>query len=249
MAKTLLQITQDILSVMDGDEVNSISDTEESEQVAKAIVRTYNSFVSNQNWLHTRTGITIEGRADSNFPTHMTLKDEVKRLEFINYNTIKLGETRTNYTQMKWKEPDDFLRFSNLRNSSDTNTISITDDSGIEILILDNKAPEYYTSFNDTDLIFDSYDSEVDTTLQESKTQAVAFIIPTLALSDNAIPNLPVDAEAGFIEEATKKAQWWVRQFQDPVADEESKRQRRFMARQQCRTKGGTRYPDYGRKR
>ena len=44
MAKmTLLAMVQDILNDMDGDEVNSISDTVEAEQVAQIIKTTYDS--------------------------------------------------------------------------------------------------------------------------------------------------------------------------------------------------------------
>ena len=77
----------------------------------------------------------------------------------------------------------------------------------------------------------------------------MGWIVPSLNLSDSAVPNLPPDAWAGFIEEATKKAQWWVRQMEDPVAEQESKRQRRWLSRKQWVVNGGIKYPDYGRKR
>lgn len=246
---TLLEITQDILSVMDGDEVNSISDTEESLQVAKAVVRTYNAMVSNSNWYHTRKGLTLTARSDTDYPTHVSLGDNVKELSFVNYNKRKSTDTKDRYDEVKWKEPDDFLRYTNLRNSSDSTVQSVTDDSGIIVLIKNDKAPDYYTSFNDKDLIFDSFDNTVDTTIQESKIQAVGFVVPELALLDSAVPDLPPDAMVALVEEATKKAQWWVRQFQDPVAEQESRKQNRWLARKQWRVHGGIQYPDYGRKR
>lgn len=245
----LLALTQDILSVMDGDEVNSISDTEESEQVAKIIVRTYNAMVSDSAWAHTRRGLTLVPRSDTDFPSHMSLADNVKEFTFINYDKRKVGETRANYQQVKWKEPDDFLRYTNLRDSTSSYCQTVTDDSGIKLFILNNKAPEYYTSFDDTNIVFDSFDSAVDATLQESKVQAMGFIVPTLSLTDDSVIELPVDAISAFTEEATKKCQWWVRQFEDPVAEQESKRQRSNLSRKQWRVNGGIHYPDYGRKR
>ena len=79
MPQTLLEITQDILSIMDGDEVNSIFDTEESEQVAKIVRRTYNAMVSNSNWLHTRKGLVLISSGDNSKPTHISLPSDVKQ--------------------------------------------------------------------------------------------------------------------------------------------------------------------------
>lgn len=245
---TLLEIVQEILSSMDGDEVNTISDTEEAEQVARIVVSTYRNMVSNTTWLHTRRGLTLVPRSDTDFPTHVSLDENIKEMSFINYNKIADGETKKNYRPVKWKEPDDFLRYLNLRDSTASNVQVVTDDSGIELLIQNDKAPDYYTTFNDTDIIFDSFDSAVDTTIQESKIQAQGYIVPSLELTDDAEPNLPPDAEAMLIESALATAQYRIRQFQDVSATAEAGRQRRTMARKQWRTNGGIRYPDYGKK-
>jgi len=46
MAKmTVLEIVQDILNDIDGDEVNSIDDTLESEQVAQIVKSTYDAII------------------------------------------------------------------------------------------------------------------------------------------------------------------------------------------------------------
>src|SRR4051812_20927123 len=47
MAKTLLQLTQNILSAMDSDEVNSISDTVEAVQVATIVMETLEAEFNN----------------------------------------------------------------------------------------------------------------------------------------------------------------------------------------------------------
>lgn len=244
----LLTMTKDILSVMDGDEVNSISDTEEATQVAKVIIRTFNAMVSNTTWFNTRKGLTLVALSNSSIPTHIRLNDDVKELSFINYNKRKLADTKDVYRELKWKNPEDFLRYVNARDNSKANCQTVIDYSGIELFILNDKAPDYYTSFNDKDIIFDSFDNEVDTTIQESKIQAVGFVVPSLAEADGSVIDLPPDAMSMLLEESTKKAQWWVRQMQDPVAEQEAKRQKTWMARKQWRVNGGIKYPNYGRK-
>lgn len=249
MRQNLLAIVQDILSDMDGDEVNSIFDTEESEQVAKIVRSTYSAIVSHTTWPHTRRATALVPRSDSNFPTHMTLAENVKELISVRYNIASQGETRKKYFELKYLDPDDFLRKINTRNNDNEDVDVIIDDSGIELLIRNNRYPQYYTSFDDTNVIFDAYNSEVDSTLTEDKFQAQAYIIPEFRMEDTFIPDLPVDAFSMLVEEATSKCQFKLRQFQDIKAEQEATRQSRWMSRKNWRVEGGIRYTDFGRKK
>jgi len=248
MTETLLEITQEILTKMDGDEVNSIEDTEESSQVASIVVNAFQSYVSNRDWLHTRRGLTLIPSSDSNYPTHITLNDNVRELSFVNYDCRDSSSSKRDYREMKWKAPDDFLRLLNRRDSTASDVDIIEDTSGIELLIKNDKQPEYFTSFDDTVLIFDSYNSDVDATLQESKVQAQGFIIPVLSKADNAELDLPPDAVAGFKAEATSRCNYFLRQMQDPKSEQDATRQNRWLSRKAWRVNGGIKYPNYGRK-
>lgn len=248
MSTTLLDVVQDILSDMDGDAVNSINDTEESEQVARIAIATFNEMCANSTWANSRRLVSLSSSGDSERPTHMTFDEDIKELISINYNKIKSGETRKQFEEVKYKYPDDFLRLINNRDSTASNVKTVTDSSGIQLLILTDTAPTYFTSFDDTTIVFDSYDSAVDSTLQESKVQALAYIMLTLAMSDSAIVDMPVDVVPGFIAEATSRAQLKLRQFQDVKAEQGANAQRRYVSRKSWRAHSQQRYPDYGRK-
>lgn len=246
---TLLTMTQDVLEDISGDEVNSIDDTPEAARVAKIIQGKYMAMMSNRNWPHQRQALTITPRSDSNFPTHMKIEDDLKELILINYDVSKLAATSKTYRKMKYKEIDEFIFLMNSRSTANANTTIITDDSGIELFILTDKAPEFFTSFNDTDLVFDSYDSGVDTTLQGSKTQAFGFVMPVFSLTDGHTIDIPTEAEAALLEQCKSTAQWKLRQIADPDAETEARRQQRWLSRKAWRVDGTTFTPDYGRKR
>lgn len=247
MTQTLLKIVQTILSDMDGDEINSIQDTEESVQVARIVENTYLAIVSNTTWPHTRRALTIDARSSSDFPNYVVVKDSLKELISIYYNTRSISDTRDIYTKLTWLEPDNFLYKTNLRDSSQSNVKTVIDDSGVKLFILNDKAPEFYTSFNDVDIVFDSYDSAVDSTIQVSKVQALGYIIPPFSLEDDFEPDLPPDAFSLLIERSTSSAQFKLRQFQDLKAEQEGTKQSRWMSRKAWRVKGGIRYPNYGK--
>lgn len=249
MAKqTLLEIVQDILSDMSSDAVNTIDDTEESVQVAQIVKSTYNSLLSNRNWPHTKRLIQLTPFGDSTKPTHMTLAENVKEFITVSYNKQKASTTRILYEPTRWKEPDDFLRLTNLNNNDDANITVVTDPTGVQLLIRNNKQPDFWTSFDDTTLVFDSYDNDVDSTLQASKTQALAYVTPTFVMSDTYIPDLPEEAFIALIEEAKSRCMLRIKQTQDQKAEQESTRQQRWLARKAWRAHGGIKYDDYGRK-
>ena len=58
--KTLLDITQEILNSMTGDEVNSIFDTAEAEAVARIVVSVFEGLVSNRNWAQHKSLFQLE---------------------------------------------------------------------------------------------------------------------------------------------------------------------------------------------
>jgi hypothetical protein len=249
MAKpNLLAIVQEILSDMDSDIVNSIDDTDEAGQVAQIVKSTFEAMISNRNWPHTKRTINLIPSGDSNFPVYMTIDEDIKEMISIFYEKHKDGDTQLRYDEVFWKDPDDFLRYTNARNSDNTNIMVITDPTGVQLLIQDDKAPTYYTSFDDETLVFDSYDNVVDSTLQASKTQARAYVMPDFVLTDTYIPDLPKEAFSALIEEAKSKAQFKLRQFADNKSEQEAKRQQTWLSRKAWTVNGGIKYPDYGRK-
>lgn len=249
MKRDLLDMVQEIQSDLDLDEVESIDDTMESEQIVIILKATYYSMISNRNWPHLRRSIQIEPYSDTARPTHMKIQDEIKELCFLNYNKATATDTRKKYEVVKYLQPDEFIHKTNQNDNSQPNVTTVTDPGGIELFVRNDTAPTYYTSFDDSTLVFDSYDSGVDSSLQESKVQAQAYVIPSWSSSDSFIPDLPDDAFTALVEEAKSRASLRLRQVADQKAEQESGRQNRWLARKARRVAGGIQYPDWGRKR
>jgi hypothetical protein len=85
-------------------------------------------------------------------------------------------------------------------------------------------------------------------TLQKAKTQFVAFVMDTWVHEDSAIPTMPVDAFAGFQEEAKSTAFFVLKQMANQKAEQKAGRQQRWLSRKAWRTAGGVQYDNYGRK-
>lgn len=249
MAETLLDIVSDILSDMDGDYVDSINDTDEALQVAQIVKSTYRAMMSNRNWPHTARAINIISSTNNLLPTHAYLPENVKEVISIFYDIRKANQTRIDSRQIKYMDPDDFLRRTSGRNSDALTTDVITDPSGVRFLIQNNKAPEYYTSFDDNAIVFDSYDRAVDDSIQATKTLMRAYTIPEFEMRDDFVPDLPDEAFSALIEEAKSKAMFKLKQTQDIKAEQEASRQQRWLSRKAWRAHGADIMPySYGRK-
>lgn len=174
MAKlTLLQMTQDILGEMDSDPVNSIDDTTESLQVSQIIKTTYFNIVSQRDWPFLRTLTALTGLGDVTNPTKMQMPTNVNKVFWVKYNK----------KTVKYISPDEFLYILHTRNTAADNV----DANGY----ITDRDPTYWTTYDDEYVYFDSYDSAVDTTLQQSKCDAYCTTIPSWTASDAFTPTLP----------------------------------------------------------
>lgn len=88
-----------------------------------------------------------------------------------------------------------------------------------------DKTPQYCCILNDHYVIFDSYDSAVDDTLQSSKTMAEGQIIPAWQGTDTFIPNLDEKQVPLLLNEAKSLAYFELKQSSHPKAEQEAKRQ------------------------
>ena len=195
MKKTLLELVQSILSDMDSEPVNSISDSIEAEQIASVIEDTYFNFVSSREIPEHRRLIKITALSDNTKPTHF--KYVGRQLYWIRYNIDE--NSQTNYREIKYMDPGSFAT----RNLDTSNVTTVYDASAsTNLLILNDRMPSLYTSFDDEHIVMDAFKSSVESTLQTTKTQAYGIVTPTFSLSDTFEPDIDEDLIPYLLAEA-----------------------------------------------
>ena len=245
---TLLDITQRILTELESDEVNSISDTVESEQVASIVRDVYFNIIDGKDWPHLRQPFKLEA-ATAAKPTHMALPSNIIDVLWIKYNKKSATDTFDKYIPIEYKEPFDFLKITDARHSDASNVTQVTDASGIYINVLNDTQPTYYTSFDNEGIVMDSFNSAVDTTnLLQAKSQAFGKVYPTWTHTDAGIPDLPQQAFSYLLNEAKSAAFILVKQTPNQVAMQGATTHRRRMSQEAWRLNKGIKFPDFGRK-
>jgi hypothetical protein len=227
---TLLEMTQDILSSLDSDEVNSISDSVESAQVATIIRRTFDDLVADIDLPEHEVIFQLTASGDNDKPTLMTRPvGSISVIKWIKYNCETTDDTDDTYKTITPLNNADFFELIHGYRVSEDNVLSFTHPVGGDTMTfyyVDDKAPQYYTMYGDSNIIFDSYDASVDTTLQKAKTFCLGKKIPTWTHSDSFSPDLDQNLMARLYNEAKALAWAELKQSQHPKAEMTARRQK-----------------------
>ena len=247
---TLLEIVQSILSNMDSFEVNTINETPESLQIANIVRDTYYATIASRNWANKKQLFQFDSSLTPDKPTHFKIPSDVKEVTWIRYNCQKGDDAKLQYNEIKYLYPDEFLDVMYARDSTDTDKYQIvTESDGVKLIVQKDKAPQYWTSFDDQYIIMDSFDNEVDSTLQNTKLSVYGVRNTQWQMTDNFIPDLPVEAFPMLIAEAESYAFIVLKGVTNQKAEQRAQKQDTWLSRKNWTAKGGVRYPNYGRKR
>lgn len=217
---TLLKVVQRTLDAMNHDSVNSISDTIESRQIAEEARTVYYELMDREDWPHLIKLMPLEALPGIAYPNYMKIPEDVARIDQIKYEATEYGETRRQFRDVKYLHPQQFLDLVYMRSTDEDNVEEITDVDGTVLLILNDIAPTYWTTFDDEHVVFDSYDNEVSDTLLEAKSVVIGKVIPPWTHTDEFIPDMPDQMFSTWIAEVTAAAFTYWKQGQS-IKDEQ----------------------------
>lgn len=240
MKETLLQIVQDILSDMDSEEINSLTDTAEATQVATIVKQVYNNMINNRIIPEHEQLLTLTAASDSSIPTTFYLEDNVKEIQKVWYQN---EGTENIYQPVHYLAPLEFL----MRVDAKQENYVSTTVGGTVLRIQNNKQPNWFTSFDDDTIIMDSYDATYDTTLQESKIRAYGQVYPTFSITDSYVPDLDAAYFPYLKAEARSVAMDFLKGATTAKAEQQARQQRAFIMKHRSSIKKANRRPHYGR--
>lgn len=230
MRRTVLDMTQNILSALTSDEVNSISDTTEAMQVAEILKTTYFNIISRTKLPVHKQLVQLVAPIDIDTPTLMTVPDNIGRIEWIKYFNNKLnGTVPFGYAYVTVLPIQQFIDMTNGFNPGESNVqafdFTISGGENYTFYYKDDTQPTYCTVLSDHYVIFDSFNSVLESTLQSSNTMVFGQMVPSWTMSDDFIPNLADEQFALLFNEAKSLAFFELKQMVHTKAEQENKRQ------------------------
>lgn len=236
MKRTLLDLTQSILSALDSDEVNSISDTTESLQVAEVIRTTYFNIVARTNLPEHKQIFQLEASLDSNLPVLMYRPTTVNRIDWIKYQDEDQDDQYKYVTMIPIEQFMDMTTNLDLDQTNvDTMTLTLGGED-FTFKFQKDRQPTYCTVIKDSYIIFDAFNEDYDNTLQKSKTMCFGEILPVFTLEDDFIPDMDDQQFPLLLNEAKSLAFLELKQMEHPKAEREARRQWNNLQRMKSMT-------------
>ena len=231
MRYTLLEMTQRILESLDSDEVNTISDTTESLSVANIIKECYFDIIGEHEPAEAQGVYHLDSSGDNLKPTLMYLPENALDIHCLEYN---VGETviNTNFRQIDYLTFPEFLKQMNGLDVDETwvgNQVIQVNGQDFNIKFRSDKFPEFYTSPDDRTILFDSYDSTVESTLTSSRTYCIGGTIPVFSMVDTFVPHLDPRHFQLLLQAAKAQAFIEIKQTANEKAERKERRNRLVM--------------------
>lgn len=166
MKFTVLELVQDILSSMDSDEVNSIGDTIEAQQVAKIVKNVYNDIISTIDLPDEFTLFQLDPSLDSAKPTVMYVPAAYEGTQWIKYNKKGEATSGSGSPSGTWTTPDGLVIYYGPAEASfGSGATGATHQQFTDIIYLPReKFLQDIQSFVDTEANIVSYSIDVDGT-------------------------------------------------------------------------------------
>ncbi len=236
---TLLQVVQKTLEALNLNEVNTLSDSVEAGQIAQMAQDAYYELMNQREWPHLLNLRQLESVADNTKPNYLRIPDDVVRIDQVRYdNTDPAGAAPllVLIDDVKWMDPQSFLKMTQQRNTERDDVTTITDYSGVRYHILDEFKPQWWTSFDDEFVVMDAFDSDIDSTLQGNKSQALCKIIPDFVIADGTVADMPAHVFQIWIAEVKSTAMLYIRQEISPKDEQRARRGLAVARRDASRT-------------
>ena len=239
MKSTLLQVVQSILSDMDSENVNTLSDTVEAQQIASVVEDTYFNIIAARDIPEHNKLIPLVSLSSTARPTHFTYPARTKQLMRVDYN---IGTASSpDYREIVYVEPLVFIE-----RMDETAKKVTTVDQSVELFVATDKDPSYYTSFNDNHIIMDAYDVSVEANLASNKTRAFCAIYPTFSQTDSFAIDLDQTLMPLLLAEAKSACMSLFKGGSDPKVEQSARRLKSYVQNDQYKTRLASRN-QYGR--
>ena len=191
----------------DGFRISTIDDGIESQQVASIAQKVFydlNNDVFGNSQLESL--VQLEALADSTKPNYLRLPDTAADIKHdaVMYD-ISDDVAEIEMKEIEYMTPLNFLDLIGTKKASTTNQV-VTDFGGYRMTIDNDAAPQYYTSFDDEYLVFDSFDSSVDSTLQSGKSGIITQLQRSFTQSDTYIIDFPEWFHTTYLNQVMSEA-------------------------------------------
>lgn len=250
MAKrTILKLLQELGAGIGSDEIDSLDETIEATEIVTILEQTVDEVIARKRWEFTRDRVRqLDDRdvASTQLNT-LVIPSDVVRINCLKYKDT--AATTVKFNELTYMQPCEFVELLQSRNAADSNITPIANDDGVSLNVLIDAPPTYWTSFDEENITFDSYDATLGTGNLIADSVIIADITPVTDYTDPVgFLNVPARMESLIFNEALATCNYRLRQTSDPKAERVARRQHIAMKHHEHVTNKDIKEANYGRK-
>lgn len=251
----LLTLTQDLLALCNSDTISALTDTEEATQIGHIIEHTYEYLQVLRDWPHKHRVITPYAATNAANLVELTLPSTVTSVESIRYSIPRDADDPTDgdtWRLLEYLDPVSWFEKVKTDDDDDTTltTLQIIDIGGVypstntNFYVQNDKEPEYWTSFDDELIYFDSYNVDREANIDATTTMILGYVNFTLdPQDDTATIEVPDRDWALFKAMCIARVKEYMHEESTPTANAEA---RRLLIRSQVKGTTTQRPRQYG---
>ncbi|MEE8598906.1 MAG: hypothetical protein V3S69_05270, partial [Dehalococcoidales bacterium] len=160
--KTILKLVQDLGSSISSDEIDTLDETLEATDILMYLRMAFEEVIARRDWEFLKNRLrTLDDRdvGDTQI-NRLRLPADASSLSDITVRYRNPAGSRDEvFSDLIYLAPWDFLVQTQGGNEEDANVDVILNDDGVTALINNDRAPTYFTSFDEEHLNFDAYDA------------------------------------------------------------------------------------------
>lgn len=244
-------VVQEYLDSTSGFYVDSIFETDESQQVAKIAERVYYRMLQQfPDLLFTMKDTNLDAVSDPDKPNFLLIPKQIQEIQEseIYYNVSEFDGDTLQYRKIQYVTPKQFLELTAKRSDSTSNSRVVEGFDSNRMVIYTDRFPQYCTSFDGKYVVFDSFNSQHDTTMQASKSRVVATEQPVFLQENDFVIPIPEHLSETYLDMFLDEAYNLVYQQPNAMLSQRA-RSARIKLQQDSKTLGGGRAKrSYGRR-
>lgn len=228
MKYTLLELVKRVLESMESDEVSDINETQESVSVANIVKECYFDIVGEMNMAEQEGLFKLDASGDNTKPVLMYVPQNVSRIQYLKYNIDNTVGT-PNYRDLRYVDNKEFLYYQQNFDPADTAIDQVTvvlNGTNFVFQYRNDSHPTYYTIFDESSVVFDAFDSSVETTLTTVRTLGWGDFVPSFSMTNTWTPDLDPRQFQLLLQDAKATAFVELRQSQNPTAEKKARKNR-----------------------
>ena len=171
---------------------------------------------------------------------HFKYPSDTKHIERVEYNIGTVA--KKDFREVEYIDPVVFLD-----RMDETGLLVETYDGNLDIFVRTDQPPRFYTSFDDEYIIMDSYDSDVEATLQSSKIRAFGSTYPSFSQVDSFEPDIDNTLMPYLLAEAKSTCFSLFKGGSDPKVEQAARRLKSYVQNDQHKSRKANIRNNYGR--